>query len=133
MQKGKLSEYFERNYLKYQMDHGRMSLTKFSEILGFSKAYLSYLMDGKRNSMAYHTAVYVAKTLQDYEIMEILGYDNDGISEDPLSKLSPGLRKTVSSVMQDCKAKGIALDSPEAEKLLVSAIMEFSKQVNDKD
>ena len=126
--KGKLADYFERNYLDYQKEHGRMTLTAFADILKFTRSYLSQLMEGRRVSMTFHTASYVAQTLNDYEIMEILGYDNDGISEDPLSKLPPGLRKTLSSVMQDCRSKGIALDSEFAESLFVEAMTEFVKQ-----
>ena len=126
--KGELADYFESRFLKYQLKNGRISVEDFAGILGFSKAYLSLLMNGRRTTLSFNKAKQVAVALEDYEIMEILGYDNDGISEDPLSKLPPGLRKTLSSVMQDCRSKGIALDSEFAESLFVEAMTEFVKQ-----
>ena len=52
--KGKLSEYFERNWLKYQLDHGRCNQAEMAKTLGISQSYFNQLLEGIKTNMNRH-------------------------------------------------------------------------------
>ena len=124
--KGKLADYFERNYLKYQMENGRMSLVKFAEILKFSKSFLSQLLEGKRTKMTYHTARFVADTLGDYEIMDILNYERPDPS-DVVSKYPPAVRSALANAVREIESLGISPDSDEAVKIFIDEVSKLER------
>lgn len=86
--KGRLADYFERGYLEYQLANGRISLTEFAERLKITKGYLSLLMEGKRITLSYHKALFIAETLGDYEILDVLGYERPACEEDIETRLA---------------------------------------------
>ena len=126
--KGKLADYFERNYLDYQKNNGRLSLTKWADVLRFSKSYLSQVMNGKNTSMSYHTARYVADVLHDYEILEILGYDLPAPDERaPFFGIPPELVAALKSARDTVATLGISDNSPEGKAIYNSEIEKVLK------
>jgi len=119
--KGRVAAYFERNYLKYQMDNGRISLTKFAEIFRFSRGFLSQLMEGRRTSMTYHTALFVAVTLNDYEIMDILGYERPGSFSLP-PETPAGIRSAFAVAIERILQSGLTFNSDEALTILTEEL-----------
>ncbi len=121
--KGKLANYFERGYLNYQLEHGRMSQAKFAGVLNFSKGYLNQLLEGKRTSMTFHAALFVADVLEDDEILEILGYSRPDNSprKITLDQLSPDLQDRLSRSLEEIQdamsSSGIAPESDEGDTI----------------
>jgi len=128
--KGRLADYFERNYLEYQKKHGLMSLASFSRLLKFSRSYLSQILEGTRTSMSYHTARYVADILQDYEILEILNYDLPAPEERaPFFGFPPEIIEALKSARDKISTLGIADNSPEGKAIYNSAIEKVLKNL----
>lgn len=68
--KGKLADYFERNMLLYQLENGSLNQKEMANVLHFSRGYLNQLLEGGRETMSYHAALFCAQVFMDYEIME---------------------------------------------------------------
>jgi len=130
MDKGRLANYFEKKYLQWQMDHGRISQATFAEMLRVSRGYLNQLLEGKRDSMTYHTARYVADVLHDYEILQILGYELPTPEErDPFFGYPPDFVKALKSARDKVATLGIADSSPEGAAIYNS---EITKVLNNR-
>ncbi len=128
--KGPLADYFERNYLDYQRKHGLMSLGTFAKALRFSRAFLSQLLEGKRTSMSYHTARYVADVLHDYEILEILNYPMPSVEErDPFFGYPPEIVEALKSARDKVATRGVADSSPEGRAIYSSEIEKVLKSL----
>ncbi len=131
MDKGELADYFERNYLNYQLAHGRLSITKLAEKLHLSKGYLSQLMEGKRTSVTYHTALFVAIIFNDFSIMEILHYEMpDPGTIRALALASAGIRSALGSSLSQIVESGKPFNSPESVELIVSRLKESGATVS---
>lgn len=121
--KGKLANYFERGYLNYQLEHGRMSQAAFARVLQLSKGYLNQLLEGKRTSMTYHAAVFIADILGDDEILEILSYERSDLAPRKISidQLSPDLQDRLSRSLEEIQSaissSGIAPESEEGDTI----------------
>lgn len=121
--KGRLANYFEKGYLKYQLTHGRMSQAKFASVLNLSKGYLNQLLEGKRTSMTFHAALFAADVLEDDEILEILGYTRPESSprKITLNQLSPDLQERLSRSLEEIQyaisSSGIEPESEEGDTI----------------
>ena len=130
MEKGELSEYFEKNYLKYQMINGRLSMTKLASIMHFSKGYLSQLMEGKRASVTYHTALFIGVFFNDFSILDILEYEKpDTQTLAAFMLLSPRVRQALSEALLKISESGSEFDSPESVALITSKLNEAGIKV----
>ncbi len=128
--KGRLADYFERNYLDYQRKNGLMSLTTFAKVLKFSKSYLSQIMEGKTKSIGYHSARYVADVLRDYEILEILNYPLPSAEEmDPFFGYPPEIVEALKSARDKVAIRGISDNSPEGRAIYSSEIEKVLKSL----
>ncbi len=126
--KGRLADYFERNYLDYQRKHGLMSLTTFAKVLRLSKSYLSQILEGETKSIGFHTARYVADVLHDYEILEILGYPMPSPEEQsPFFGYPPDIMEALKSARDKVATKGVADNSPEGRAIYNSEIEKVLK------
>jgi transcriptional regulator with XRE-family HTH domain len=114
--KGKLADYFEKNYLQYQLKHGRCSQDKYAKLLGFSKGYLNQLLEGKKTTLGYHAALFVARFTEDYEILDILGYDR------PVNPFPSRLSSALESARLKIIEAGISGESPEASMIIDEAM-----------
>jgi len=90
----------EKKYLEYQMDHGLMSLKEFSELLGISRPYLSLILSGDRAELSQNVALNIAETLDDYSVLNILGYDRPAVS-----KLPPSLKSDFDAAVDEISRK----------------------------
>ena len=111
-----LQDWFEKQYLKWQLKHGRATIEAFAEFLGISRSYLSLLLNGERTNLSKEKALDMAEKMDDPEILSILGYAIPGASE---PALPPSLRASfdtaVDVIERVYKARGITdLSSPEA-------------------
>lgn len=95
-----LIKWFERKYLEYQMENGLKSLKEFSDIIGISRPYLSLILSGERSEISEHLAMSIAKTLRDYTLLDILGYDRP-----PETKIPPSLKSAFDSAVDEISRK----------------------------
>lgn len=113
----KLCEWFEKQYLQWQLKYGRATIEEFSQFLGISRPYLSFLLNGERTNLSMEKAIDIAEKLNDYEILSILGYSlPEGVAD---RSLPPALKESfdaaVDEIEREYKTRGITdLSSPEA-------------------
>ena len=128
---GALSDYFEGHYADYIKANGRITLTAFAEKFKFTRSYLSNLMEGKNKSMTYHTAFFVAVVLNDFTILDILGYKKpDTQTLAAFMLLSPNVRQALSEAFLSISESGTKFDSPESVALIVSKLNESGAKVS---
>jgi len=122
----RIGEYFNRNYLKWQLANGRASVAAFADYCFMSKGYMSGLMNGKKANLSLALAQQIAVKLNDYELLDILDYARpDGIfipSSLP-SDLQERLRLALSEISATIKTRSLDPESEEAARL-VSEIFE---------
>jgi len=135
MTKGKLSDWFEKAYLQYQIDHGRISLDVFAAHLQISRGYLSQLLNGTKNSMGRHTAVAIAEKLNDYSLLDILGYSRPEPKPVPFSSLPPEFIKLLEEIdleiAKTFRERGITEYSAEAESIAREIMEKYGARLTD--
>jgi transcriptional regulator with XRE-family HTH domain len=119
MNKGKLADYFERNLLQWQIVHGRMTQAKFASLLHISPGYLNHLLEGDNTSLTFHTAIFIARLLGDYEILDILGFERP---VDPEMAFPPKVEAALLSAAEIIKERGFSWNSPEAVGIITDAL-----------
>ncbi len=132
--KGLLADWFEQHYLDYQKKRGRLTLTAFAQLLKFSRGFLSQLMEGKASNMTYHTAWYVSVVLNDYSLMDILGYERPDLeTQRAFALLSPATREALITVLSEIKLSGSKYDSPESVALILERLNDSGVNVRTND
>ena len=120
MNRGELAAWLEHKYLEWMMKNGRENIDVFAAYLGISQPYLSLIMTGSRKTIGMKTAVKIAKKLNDYSILELLGYDHPQESV-PFSSLPPDLIELLQNVdleiAKTFRERAIDKYSPEAESV----------------
>ncbi len=107
-----LKEWLEYKYLEWQAEHGRLSLKKWSDMLGIKYSYLMNMVSGENLSTSMQTAYAIGERLGDFTILEVLGYP---VPDAPLIGLADDERKVVLDWLESVK---LALDKvPEAERM----------------
>lgn len=126
--KNPLAEYFEKNFLTWQLEHGRSTVEAFAQFLGVSKGYMSGLMNGKKTQVSPALAFVIASRLDDYEILDILGYARpDGIfipSSLP-SDLRERLRLALDEISSTIRQKSLDPESDEAIALVSETFAKY--------
>ena len=120
MTDNRIADYFNRNYLKWQLANGRASIAAFAEYCFMSKGYMSGLMNGKKSSVSLVLAYQIATKLGDFEILDILNYarpDGIFIPASLPSELQERLRLALGEISTTIKAKSLDPESEEAVKL----------------
>lgn len=100
MAETRLGKWFERKYLEYQLQHGLMTLKDFAELLDISRSYLSLILSGERSEISEHVALNIAEVLDDYSLLNILGYKRP-----PATKLPPGLKASLDAAVDEISRK----------------------------
>lgn len=123
-----ISEYFESNYLKWQLENGRKSLDEFAKYLGLSRGYISQLLNGDKQRVGRGTAYIICEKLNDYSLLDILGYPYPKKTEISYDELPEQLGQSLSKAMSEAnKLIGEGLDptSEEGERIIIRI---FEKQ-----
>jgi len=126
MNKGELSNWFERVFIQFQVVNGRSSLDRFAEHIGISRGYLSQLLNGTRTTVSRNTAVAICEKLSEYTLLDILGYARPEPKPVPFSSLPPEfveLLKTIDlEIEKTLRERSITEYSPEAEAVAFSIL-----------
>ena len=128
MTDNRIADYFNRNYLKWQLANGRASIAAFAEYCFMSKGYMSGLMNGKKSSVSLVLAYQIATKLGDFEILDILNYarpDGIFIPASLPSELQERLRLALGEISTTIKAKSLDPESDEALKLTSSILARY--------
>lgn len=97
-----LKEWLENKYLKWQQENGRISVRKWSKVLGVNYSYLNNLITGDSSSTSMQTAYQIGERLNDFSILELLGYP---IPDAPLVGLAEDERNAVLDWLESVKAE----------------------------
>ena len=89
MIKSPLTEWLEKAYLDFQYSHGRSALDVFADHLGISRGYLSQILNGYKKNIAKKTAILISQRLNDYSLLDLLGYSRPKEIAVPFSSLPP--------------------------------------------
>lgn len=133
MGKGQLADWFERAYIKYQVRHGRSSLERFADHIGISRGYLSQLLNGTRTTVSKNTAIAISDKLNDYSLLDILGYSRPDPKPVPFSSLPPEFIKLLEEIdleiAKTLRERGITEYSAEAESIAREIMEKYGANV----
>ncbi|MEN6522337.1 MAG: hypothetical protein ABFD14_01300 [Anaerolineaceae bacterium] len=133
-----LREYFEKNWLLYQVHQGRATQDDYAIYLGISHSYLTQLMNGNKNNIGKKTAYRICEKNEDYTLCDILGYSRPGIQVVSVDSLPSDIRDKLVSALTELdsiiRTREIQPDSPEGVALSTSVLQKFGFNitVNDK-
>lgn len=126
-----LSQYFFDNMKRLSDERNEdVTVKEVAEMCGVTPSYLSLLMSEKRVAVKFNKAKQIAEALNDYKIMEILGYDQNGVSTNPFSEFSPEIKDLLEGTLSKVKSMGFRPDSPEGQAVFIEAMREFSNKHN---
>lgn len=110
-----VGNWLENKYLDWQKEQGhRCTLDEFAEYLGFTRPYISMLMNKARKKISLKAVEQIAERTGDMSIYDAAGYLRpDG------SLLPPGLKSAldgaIDEIEREYKSRGVTdLSSPEA-------------------
>lgn len=107
-----LKQWLEYQYLKWQQENGRISVRKWSKILGVNYSYLNNLITGDNPSTSMQTAYQIGERLNDFSILEVLGYP---VPDAPLVDLPDEERSAILDWLESVKR--MLDDVPEHERM----------------
>jgi len=119
-----VGKWLEQKFLEWQVQQGkRSSLDEFAEYLGYTRAYISMILNGSRKNLSMESANQLGKRLNDYSILDILGYARPFSS---LDFLPPELRSDFESawleISNEVKTRNIDAGSEEAERIAINIL-----------
>lgn len=105
-----LKEWLESRYLSWQQENGRISIRKWSKVLGISYSLLNNMMTGNNTGTTMQTAYQIGERLNDFSILELLGYP---VPDAPLTDLPEEERNAILDWLESVKR---ALDKVPANE-----------------
>ena len=134
MDRGELAAWLERKYLEWQLENGRENIDVFANHLGISQPYLSLIMTGTRKSIGMKTALKIARRLNDYSIMDLLGYAlPEQRSFIPFDSLPPEFLARLQSIDSEIKntlrERAITEYSSEAEEVALEILEKYGAKL----
>lgn len=97
-----LQEWLENKYLKWQQENGRISIRKWCDELGIGYSLMNNLISGTNTSTSMQTAYQIGERLNDFSILELLGYP---VPDAPLVGLAEDERNAVLDWLESVKAE----------------------------
>jgi transcriptional regulator with XRE-family HTH domain len=131
MNRMKLSDWFEKKYLEWQISNGRISITKFSKVLGISPSYLSQLMSGRNKGISYDLASQLCLFFDDWSLFEILGFDKPSVVDNLTNEFKYRLEKAAEEAERSLKEKNLTGEMPEAEQTIIEIFERFGFKYTD--
>ncbi len=132
MNRGELAAWLERKYLEWMLENGRENIDVFAAYLGISQPYLSLIMTGSRKTIGMKTAVKIANKLNDYSILDLLGYERP-LESVPFSSLPPEFVKLLEEIdleiAKTFRDRGITEYSAEAESIAREIMEKYGARV----
>ena len=113
-----VKQWFERKFLQWQLDNGRDSVENFAKHLGISQPYLTQLMSGKRTGLSIGTTYMICRRLNDYSLLDILGY---AYPEDNIPPEIAGALKAAQGEMST-QLHGLDMDDPATRELAIQIL-----------
>jgi len=105
-----LKDWLDSRYLKWQQENGRISIRKWSKVLGISYSLLNNMMAGNNTGTTMQTAYQIGERLNDFSILELLGYP---VPDAPLTGFTSEQREYILDFLERVK---VALDGLPPEE-----------------
>lgn len=123
-----LQKWMETRYLKWQQEHGRISIRKWSNELGISYSLMNNLMSGNNVGTTMQTAYMIGEKLNDFSILTLLGYPVP-----PLADFSKEERAIILGMLDQVKEQYIGAPPGEREAKLKEIVEAAGFIVTDSD
>jgi len=129
-----VTDWFVTKYLDWQKENRSInSMAEFARYLDVGDKALNTWVNG-RNNPSYRKAIQIAKKLDDYSLLDILGYPRPVSSEIPFdslpSELRERLRAALGEIEETLKTRAIQPDSPEGSAISESVLKKFGFTVS---
>ena len=118
----KFGKLLEDHFLQWQVKNGRSTVQKFADFLGIGRPYLTMLMNGKRTSVSYPTALMISERLDDYTLLDLLGYARPTPKEITYDQLPPTYAIALKESMNEINtlvAAGLDPHTPQGEQTII--------------
>ncbi|MEN6522338.1 MAG: hypothetical protein ABFD14_01305 [Anaerolineaceae bacterium] len=130
-----LAEWFEKDFLQFQLEFGRSSLKKYAEHIQLSQGYVSQLMAGKRTTVSLSKSKEIAEIRHDPTILDIQGYarsDSQNITIDSLPrKLRERLSFALEEIETTLRTQSIQPDSREGINISSAILKKYGFIVSE--
>lgn len=128
------SAWFITKYLDWQKENQTLnSMAEFSRFLGVGDKAMNTWVNG-RNNPSYKTAIKICSRLNDYTLLDLLGYPRPESESIPLASLPPELRERLRSALLEIEAtlkeRSIQPDSPAGAVISASVLQKFGFIIN---
>lgn len=126
-----LANWLEKKFLEWQLRQGkRISLDEFAGYLGFTRAYISMILNGSRKNLTMSAAYQIGERLNDFSILELLGYP---VPDAPLVGFSDEERSVILGLLENVKTQLEAVPAAEREAKLKEIVEAAGFVVSDSD
>lgn len=98
-----VGDWIERKYLEWQIKNGRSTVERFAEYLGVTGSYILQMMSGRKKSIRKGTALMICDRLNDYSLMDILGYERP--EPEPIESVPPVIRSQIDAAAAEIQAE----------------------------
>lgn len=129
-----VTDWFVTKYLDWQKENRSISsMAEFARYLDVGDKALNTWVNG-RNNPSYRKAIQIAKKLDDYSLLDILGYPRPVSSDVPFDSLPADLRDRLRAALgeieETLKTRSIQPDSPEGSAISESVLRKFGFTVS---
>jgi len=130
-----VSDWFNRAFIIWQTGQTkRVSVTEFGEFLEKSQPTISAYLNGTRKP-SFQSALAICKKLDDYSLLDILGYARPDQGSVPFESLPPELVSLLKSIdleiEKTLRERGISKNSPEAESVSREILSKYGARFID--
>ncbi|MAT45334.1 MAG: hypothetical protein CL609_23645 [Anaerolineaceae bacterium] len=129
MENNPVSAWFVNKYLDWQKANETLSsMAEFARYLGVGDKALNTWVNG-RNNPSYKKAVQICEKLNDFSLLEMLGYSIPESERSPLDSLPPDFRLRLEAASAEVERvleeRGLTGESPEAESIVIEIFEHF--------
>lgn len=132
--KGPVARWLEKKYIQWINEQGEVkNQEEFANYLGIDRVTFNRHYNGTVKRMELSTALKYAKKLNDFEILDILGYERPS-EDDLLSGFPPDIREALSASLSEARSelvrRGMTEGSAEALSIINTAFAKHGLKIN---
>lgn len=134
MENNPVSAWFVNKYLDWQKANETLSsMAEFARYLGVGDKALNTWVNG-RNNPSFKKAIQICEKLNDFSLLEMLGYSMPESDKSPLDSLPPEIRGKLISALDELevtlRTRSIQPDSAEGVEISISVLKKHGFNIN---